>query len=105
MSCKKGEGLWYFGNILFDVAGLTQGKRYTIILLGDGEVLVRGYATLGASEFDEDFRLHFDEAGGVASVSMKSPFFSNNYIYGFDIILRDDEQTLAMIPNVSYSRV
>ena len=99
---KEGEGAWHIHPALFTTDKLEQGKRYTIILLGDGEVSVRGYATVGGDEFDEDFRLYIRD--GKYVLEMKTSVFSTRYIYGFDIIIRDDERTLLMFPNVGTSR-
>lgn len=103
-NCKEGEGVWYITPDVFETNALMEGSRYTVILLGDGEVIVRGYATIGKSEFEDDFRIHLADDKERAIVSMKLPVFSTRYIYNFDIIIRDEERTIVMLPNVSASR-
>lgn len=101
---KEGEGIWYITPDVFETTVLESNKRYTVIVMGDGEVLVRGYATVDASEFDEDFRIHLNQLSNLASLTMKLPVFSSHYIYNFDVIIRDDEKTLHMMPNVNFVR-
>jgi hypothetical protein len=103
-NCKEGEGLCYISPDVFETTALVKGTRYTVILLGDGDVVVRGYATVGKSEFDEDFRIHLADDNQRAFVSMKLPVFSTRYIHNFDIIIRDEERTLIMLPNVGAPR-
>jgi hypothetical protein len=100
---KEGEGLWYITPDIFTSQVLELGKRYTVLLLADGDVVIKGYVVAGVGNFDADWNLTLG-ADDMTYLSLKLPYFSSHYINGFDIIIRDDEKTLIMLPNVSYSR-
>lgn len=103
-NCKEGEGLYYINPDVFEAPLLMKGLRYTVILLGDGEVVVRGYATVGGRGVDDDFILHRFDGNDNVMLSLKVPLFSGHTYSNFDIIIRDPDRTLVMLPNVSYSR-
>jgi hypothetical protein len=103
-NCKRGEGFYYINPDVFEAPTLQKGLRYTIVLLGDGEVVVRGHATIGGRGVDDDFTMHKFEGTDNVMLSLKLPLFSGHQYNNFDIIIRDDEQTLVMLPNVNYAR-
>lgn len=103
MSIKKSGGLWYITPDVFTNTELEHGKKYTVILLADGEVVVNGTVIANIGDFESDWRLHLSN-DDLASLSLRMPFYSTRDINGFDIIIRDDAKTLIMLPNVSYSR-
>lgn len=102
-NCKEGEGLWHIAPAVFNNTVLEHGKRYTVILLADGDVVVKGYVTANITSIEDDWRLYLSE-NGLASLLLRMPYYSSHYVSGFDVIIRDDDKTLIMLPNVEYHR-
>lgn len=99
-NCKEGEGLYYMNSVV--CKPFVVGERYTIILMGDNEIRVVTQATFGLPSENDDVRLHNYEDTGM--VYFRLPFFSTHYITSFDLIIRSDEKTLEMLPNIGHSR-
>lgn len=99
-NCKEGEGLYYIDSVI--TKAFTSGQRYTIILLGDNEIRIVTQATFGVPNEDDDVRLFNGDGRGM--VMFRLPFFSSDFINSFDLIIRDDEKTLEMLPNIIHTR-
>jgi hypothetical protein len=95
---KEGEGLIEIQPVQFDDVKLEEGKRYTVVLLADGDVFARGYATVGNGTIDEDFILVRSDT--QAFLTLRIPLFSAHYYHNFDLMIRDDEETLYVFTNL-----
>ena len=101
-NCKEGEGLYYLDSVLCNP--FIDGERYTIILMGDNEIRVVTQVTAGTPSENDDVRLYKHDTSEKTLITFRLPFFSANYIKSFDLIIRSDEKTLEMIPNIGHTR-
>lgn len=99
-NCKEGEGVYYLSSVI--CKPFIEGERYTIILMGDNEIRIVTQATFGAPCENDDVRLYNHEDTGM--VMFRMAFFSTHAISSFDLIIRDDEKTLEMFPNIGHTR-
>ena len=99
---KEGEGLYILNSVEVDGSLLQEGNRYTVIVLGDTDVRVVANDKFESGVFENDF--HWHRLEDKVYLQMKLGLFSGHYINSFDVIIRDEDRTIAMIPNVPHGR-
>lgn len=99
---KEGEGLYLLDTVAVDGTLLEEGERYTVIVLSDNEIFSVSNELFASTQFENDFHWHRIEDKVV--LQLKMGMFSTHYINSFDVIIRDEHRTIAMIPNVASGR-